>query len=1155
MKLPFRMLRAVALGAGWLGLMMVASAAGSAGYYRFPALHDDTIVFTAEGDLWRVGVSGGSAHRLTAHPALEQLPAISPDGQQVAFTGQYEGQTEVCVMPLAGGAVTRLTYEGEAGGALVRGWTADGKILYSTVHYSTLPNRQLVAIDPATRERTFVPLAQADEGVYDAGGRTLFFTRLSTQSSHAKRYAGGTAQNLWRFDPGASEARPLTADYAGTSRWPMFWEGRVYFASDRDGTMNLWSMQPDGTDLRQLTRHDDFGVKNPSLHAGRIIYQNGADLWLLNLASGKSALVPITLASDFDQWREKWVAKPLDYVSGLALSPSGDRVALTVRGQVFVAPVTQGRLVEATRQPGVRFRQASFFPDGKSLLALSDESGEVEFWRVPANGVGPREPLTKDGNVLRLRGVVSPDGNWIASAERDQELWLFHTKSGEKRRVAVSGRQSFDEADLAWSPDSLWLAYVNAGSNEYSSIYLYSVGGANSTAVTSERTDSSSPAWSPDGKWLYFLSERSLQSVVRAPWGLRQPEPFFDRPVKIYQLALAAGTRRSPFQPDDELMTDKKESEKKDVERKEPDQKAEGKNPETKKPTETDPQPVGERKAEEMNAKAKAKGERAATMAKTVSPAPAATETKAVSVVVDLKEIASRLWEVPVPAGNYSRLGVTEKTLFFFDHASTAAPEPANRLVAVEIKNKDVETVTIADGLATYDLSDDGKKLLLRRKDDLFVIDAAAKAAPASLDKNKVNLSGLKFSYLPRENWRQIFRDAWRLHRDYFYDAGMHGVDWPTNLAKHLPLVDRVTDRAELNDLLSYMMSEMSALHTAVTPGDVRGAPEEEVAPPASLGARLKKDPAGGGWRIEHIYAADPDYPEQLSPLRRPGQSINDGDVIESINGVAVLSVPDPEALLRNQAGRQVLLRIKPASGEAFEAIVNPINAADAASLRYADWELERRRRVEQAGEGKIGYVHLRAMGTTDYNQWARDFYPVIDRGGLILDLRHNRGGNIDSWVLSRLLRQPWMWWSPRFSDPRSNMQSTFGGHLVVLVNEWTSSDGETTANGVRHLGLGRTIGTRTWGGGIWLRGINTLIDRGVITAAEMGSFIPGEGWVIEGPGFTPDVIVDNNPAAVFRGADPQLDAAVAWLRELIAKGPKYPAPVPPAPMDRTLKR
>lgn len=1074
----------------FLPLVASADSQGPLGYYRFPTLHEDTVVFTAEGDLWRVPVSGGIAQRLTTHAGLEQVPAISRDGRTIAFSAQYEGQTEVCVMPLSGGPVTRLTYEGESSGALVRGWTADGRILYSTLHYATLPFRQLVLLDPVSKNRTFVPLAQADEGTYDESGKTLIFTRLAPQSSHAKRYRGGTAQNLWKWREGASEATPLTADYAGTSRWPLWWKNRIYFASDREGTMNLWSMTLDGNDLKPLTKHTDFGVKNPSLSQGKIVYQNGPDLWFLNVTTGENRPLSITLASDLEQEREQWVTKPMSYLTDLALSPTGDRVALTVRGQVFVAPVNPGRLVEVSRQSGVRYRQATFLGDGKSLAVLSDESGEVEFWRTPANGVGERVPITREGTVLRMRGLPSPDGRWIASAERNQELWLFPTGGGEKQKIATSTRNDFDSPDFAWSPDSQWLAYVTSAANDFGVIWLHHLATGTTTAVTSDRTHSSQPAWSPDGKWLYFLSERTLRSAIRAPWGLRQPEPFLDRSTKVYQLALAAATERSPFQPDDELSTPPKE-------------------------------PSSPKKLEGSQ------------------PPP---------VTVDLDGLSSRLWEVPVPAGNYSQLSVNDKALFVFDRARGVTESNA-RLLAIEIKNREVELVTVSENLSSYTLSADGKKILFRRSDDLFVIDAAAKAAPSgpALDKNKVNLSALKFSFQPRESWRQMFTDAWRLHRDYFYDPGMHGVDWEAQYQRHLPLIDRVRDRSELNDVLSYMMSELSALHTAVVPGDVRTAPEGETASPASLGARLLRDEPSGGWRIDRIYEGDPDYPDKRSPLAQPGARLTPGDIITQINGRGTLDVTDIGALLRHQAGRQVLLEVSSSRrASPFQVVVTPVSSADAADLRYSDWEYSRRKQVEQATKNQIGYVHLRAMGPTDYSQWARDFYPVIDRPGLILDLRNNRGGNIDSWILSRLLRRTWMWWAPRFGTTFSNMQSTFRGHLVVLVNESTASDGETMANGVRHLGLGTVIGTRTWGGGIWLRSVNTLVDRGIISAAENGSFMAEEGWVIEGDGLTPDHIVDNNPASTYRGDDKQLSAAIAKLQELIAQDPR---PIPTAPL------
>lgn len=1090
---------------------LAASEATAVGYYRFPSLHGEVVVFTAEGDLWKASIKGGAAQRLTTHAGLEQLASISHDGKWLAFTAQYEGPLEVYVMPLSGGLPKRLTYEGET--ALVRGWTPDGRVMYSTLHQATLPHRIVNTIHPATGEATRIPLAQADEIVVSPDGSTIFFTRFAPQSSQAKRYSGGTAQSIWRYAPGDAEAKPLTGNYNGTSRWPMLSSNRIVFASDRDGTMNLWSMRMDGTDLRQHTRHTDFGVKNPSSHQGRVVYQNGADLWICDLSSDRTSKLSLSIASDFDQMREKWVRKPLDFLTESSLSPDGDRVALTVRGQVFVAPVGQGRLVELTRRSGVRYRQASFMPDGKNVLLLSDESGEVEFWKTAANGLASASQLTRDANTLRMRGIVSPDGKWLAYSERDQELWMMPLEGGEKRLIRRSQSVSFDSPDWAWSPDSRWLAFVDAPSRSgQSSVYLHEAASGKTLTATSVRVHSFSPAWSPDGKWLYFLSDRALQTVVPAPWGLYQPEPQFTKPTKIYMLALGA-EQRSPFQPRDELAGRAQNDET-------------GKNGKDS----GDKDPMG---MPSDGPKAKSSG---ASAAKT-------------PVTVKLQEegLQERLWEVPVPAGSYSGLEVADKCLFVTDRDGAK-----RRLAAIEIKTRDVELTTVLADVGNWSLSADRKKLLVRKGDELYVIDAAAKA-PDKLEKSKVDLSSLKFSYQPRESWRQMFTDAWRLHRDYFYDKGMHGVDWRANLQKHLPLVERVTDRYELADALGYMMSELSALHTAVLPGEVRTG--EDNVPVASLGAAFEPNAEPAGLRIAKIFGGDPDFLEQRAPIALPGINLRTGDILLAVNGKPVATGAELGAALRLQAGKQVHLRVQPVAGGApIERIVKPLTAEEAASLRYASWEYERRLRVENAGSGNIGYVHLRAMGQNDMNQFAREFYPVHDRPGLVLDLRHNRGGNIDSWIISRLSRRAWMWWAPRDGDLYPNLQYAFRGHIAVLVDSGTASDGETLANGLRRLGLARLFGTRTWGGGVWLRSINTLVDKGIVTAAEFGTFIDGEGWTVEGTGLTPDEFVDNLPAATFSGKDAQLEAAIAWLKSQLAKDPR-PQPKSPPPYPTPAKR
>ncbi len=1090
------------------------------GYYRFPAIHGDTIIFAAEGDLWRVDRRGGVATRLTTHPAEETHPAISPDGKTLAFSAAYEGPTEVYTMPIDGGLPARRTFEGEGGrtGAVVVGWTPGGEVLYATSHETGLPGVDLARIDPATGRRALVPLAQASEGVYAPDGKTLFFTRFAFQGSHTKRYKGGTAQSLWRYMDGAAEAVPLTADFAGTSKSPMLWQGRIYFVSDRDGTMNLWSMDENGKDLRQLTHHQGWDVTSPDLSDGRIVYQLGADLRIFDIAANQDAPVPIRLISDFDQMRETWVKKPMDFLTAARLSPDGNRIVLTARGQVFVVPAKEGRIVEVTRKPGVRYRESRFLPDGKSVIALSDESGEVEFWKFPANGVGTPEQLTSDAKVLRWEGEPSPNGRWLAHHDKDQQLWLLDLKTRKQKRIAVSTAAFGEFQDLAWSPDSRWLAWAIPESNSFTRIYLYQVETGKTVPVTSNRFNSASPTWSRDGKWLYFLSDRSLNTLVRSVWGPRQPDPYLTATTGIFGIALKKDTR-SPFQPPDELHPAKPKDKDKEEEETPPDTVA------------------GKDEKGKDKAKEKAKGEEEEDKAR-----------KPPRVQIDLDGLSSRLYEVPVPPGNYESLQASEDHLFWIS-VQPGLMEDMRALQAVPFDWEKTDPKTVLAGLEDYDLSADGKKLMIRKMDDLYVVDAGDATAgddglsDKELEKARVDLSKWTFPFDPREQWQQMFREAWRLERDYFYDPRMHGVDWPAMLEKYRPLSLRVTSRGELDDLLGQMVSELSALHTFVRSEPRKGDEDVEI---ASLGAELARDEAAGGWKITHIYRSDPDLPADAGPLRAPGVDVEDGDVIESVNGVSSLSTRDLGSLLRNQADKQVLLRVKDArTRKSRDVVVKPVSPKDAADLRYSDWEYSRRLAVEEKGKGEIGYVHLRAMGGQDYTSWARDFYPVFDRPGLIIDVRNNKGGNIESWILAKLLRKAWFWWQPRTGEPYSNMPYAFRGHLVVLVNESTASDGEAFAEGVKRLKLGPVLGSRTWGGEIWLSSSNILVDKGIATAAEFGVYGPEGIWLIEGHGVDPDIVVENAPHATFEGKDAQLDAAIKYLQEKIKA---EPVPVPKAP-------
>ena len=1077
-------------------------AQGTKGYYRFPAIHQDTIAFVAEGDIWTVGRQGGQARRLTSHPSEETHPQISPDGRTIAFAARYEGPTETYTMPLAGGAPIRRTFEAEP--SIPVGWTPGGKLIYNTWHYSTLPDEQLCILDLSSGGVQRVPLSQASDGAMKGDG-TIFFARPRFHRQNAKRYQGGTARNIWKFVDGADEAVKLTTFTPRECHSPMIWSDRVYFATDRDGTMNIWSMNEEGGDLRQHTKHSGLDVQSPSLGHGRIVYQLGADLWLLDIETGIHQTVPITLVSDLDQLREKWIAKPAQHLTSVHVHPAGESVVLTSRGRVFVAPVKHGRLVRVSRKKGVRYRAATFMPDGEQLLTLSDETDELEFWTLPARGIGEPRQITSDATILRWGGVPSPNGKYIASADKNYDLWIINIETGERQKIS-HGRDGIRGAH--WSPDSRWLVFSEAAVNTFYQLHLYDTQQSTTTVLTSDRVNSFAPAWSSDGNWLYFVSDRNLVSIVSGPWGPRQPEPYFDKPTKLFRLALRKGVR-SPFQPGDELENGEEDNDKdKDKDKEKTDADGKGAAQESS----------GSKNEDEQNGD---------------QPEP---------IVIEVAGIQQRVKEIPAPAAVHRNLAANEKALFWQEIAG--GPNGTSSVMALEFGN-DKEPQRVASDISSFELSADGKKLMIQKKGgDIFVVDAAPKSADLEA-KNKVDLSAWSYSIDVREDWRQIFVDAWRLHRDYFYDPNMHGVNWKAVREKYAPMVERVTTRAELSDVIGQMVGELSALHTAVRGGDHREGPDDVVLP--TLGARLQRDENAGGYRIDYIYKSDPDYPKELSPLADPDIDVVEGDIIESINGESVLAYPDPHLLLRNQQGRQVLIRIRsPRDKDSREVIVTP--TSNEFSLRLRDWQYSRRLRVEEAGKGKIGYVHLSAMGGRNITEWYRNFYPVFRRQGLIIDVRHNRGGNIDSLILEKLLRRAWFYWKDRVSTPYWNMQYAFRGHLVVLCDEHTASDGEAFTEGFRRLGLGKVIGTRTWGGEIWLSSSNRLSDGGIATAGEAGVYGPERTWLIEGHGVDPDIVVDNLPHATFKGEDAQLSAAIAHLLKTIEEDPREMPKPPPYP-------
>ncbi len=1079
-----------------------ATVSAENGYYRSPSVHQDTVVFSAEGDLWSVATSGGRARRLTTHAAEEAEARISPDGRWIAFSASYDSAVEAYVMPIEGGPPRRLSFDGAR--IWVQGWTAENEVLYASENLSGPSRRRVLrAVDPASlRERT-LPLYDVNEAAVSKDGKTLYFTRFGLQltGDNARGYRGGAMAQLWKFDlAGKTEAVRIGAELKAALSRPMWWNERLYFVSDADGVHNLWSMRGDGRDPQQHSRHTEFDVRSASLGSGQIVYQNGADLRRFDIASGDDRVINIDLVSDFEQRRQRWLRDASKYLTDIRVADDGTQAILTARGKIVLAATGTRRRVEIAVPDQHRARAAVLSKDGKQVYAISDIDGRNEIWRFAADGSKDSKQLTRDGTAHRWRLYPSPDGKWLAHDDKRGQLWLLNLASGDNRLVD-QGPKVGDDAyvNVTWSTDSHYLAIARAqGERQIIQLHIYDLADRKLRSLGTDRYNAYAPAFSPDGQWLYFLSERNFVASPGAPWGDRNLGPGFDRRTKVYAYGLQAKAR-FPFLPADELHPDKK--------------------PDT------------------ADAKAADDGTR-------TQPDKAPADAKLPAL--DWTGIESRLYEIPVAAGNYRRLSVDAQRLYLLDSAAGDGAKPL--ILTVEINAKAPSPETYLTDVADFQLSADRSKLLIvKHKDDgpgdIFIVDPAAKA-PEDLSKEQVRLADWALAINPRQEWQQMFVDAWRMHRDFSFDPGMRGVDWNAVRSRYEPFLARVSDRAELDDLLGQMSAELGILHSQVRGGEFRKDAENAVA--ASLGAAFQRD--AKGVRISHIYRTEAELPGARGPLQQPGVDVVVGDVIVAVNGRAVREAAQIAEQLQNQSGQQVLLDIERA-GKPRQQLVRPVAADGDAMLRYNDWVQQTRSKVDAASAARIGYLHLRAMGPNDIASFTRDFYASHDRDGLIIDVRRNRGGNIDSWIIEKLLRRTWAFWQDEQSTPYWNMQQGFRGHLVVLIDPLTYSDGETFAAGIKALDLAPLIGQRTAGAGIWLSDRNRLSDNGSARVAENGQFGADGRWLIEGHGVSPDIEVENLPFESYNGRDRQLEAALEYLeRKLKAEPISRPQaqPIPP---------
>ena len=763
----------------------LAALAGETGYYRWPVVHGEELVFASEGDLWRAPRGGGAAVRLTTHPEEESRPTILPDGRWLAFNAHYDGAMEVYVMPLSGGAPTQLTFEG--GGTAVRGWTADGKVLFrSSTAPGTTP-RLLRTVDMDNLNVETLPLMAANLATFAGDGRTLFFTRfgLSLRNDNAILYRGGGMAQLWRYKlDGDAEAVRLAVDFGTPIRHPMWWNGRIYYVSDKSGVDNIWSVDETGDDARQHTRFDDWQLRNPRLNDGEIVYQRGADLFRYDVRGGKETKIMLTLVSDRDYGRMRWLKNPIKYLETSLMGAEGESVALTARGRVAVAFPGDRRRVVLDVPGQARARAAVVGAKGDWVYVVLDQDRYGEIWRYPSDGRGPPEKLT-DGSDAHIWGIYpAPDAQLVLIDDKRGRLWSLDVETGDKLRIDTSESgvdQPFE--GFAWSSGGRYVAYSTFDVRSIRRLVLHDLKSGRRENVTSGKYDSYAPAFSADNKWLYFVSDRNFVAAPSHPWGDRIMGPVFDKRGKLFALQLDPKAH-FPFASADELTN-------------------------------------------------------AATEETSDQGGKAETKTKDIEIVFD--GLSNRLWEVPVAPGNYGALAANGNFLYVLVRNGKSS-----HLNFIAINSDKPKLKIFARNVKGFALAADGRTLFYRtnvgRNFTLALVPATG-GLPKDLSIYTLRIRDWRIGIDPRAEWRQMLLDAWRLHRDFAFDQTLRGVDWNAVLEKYIPFSERIGHRSELDDILGQMIAEFGVLHSQIRPGDLPR--DNENGAPAFLGAEFSSASRG----------------------------------------------------------------------------------------------------------------------------------------------------------------------------------------------------------------------------------------------------------------------------------------------------------------------
>ncbi len=1088
------------LGAALLLFLLLPSAVRTAPpetrLLRQPDISKDAVVFVYAEDLWIAPRTGGEARRLTSHPGDEVYPKFSPDGKWIAFTGEYDGNADVYIIPSEGGEPRRLTYH--PANDMVLGWTPDSKKVLFRSNRASAPAATtrlfLVSIDGGLEE--MLPVPRASLTSFSPDGQKIAYNPTSQEFRTWKRYRGGWNNYIGIYDLKRNSYEEIPRSGA-LDQFPMWRGNAVYFISDRDGTMNLYRYDLGSKQTRKLTNYTEYDVKWPSAGADAIVYENGGLLYSYDLASSKVAHIPITVSSDLTTARPE-IKSVSNMIRSFELSPTGVRALVEARGDIFTIPAEHGSIRNLTDTPGVHEQNAVWSPDGKWIAYLSDRSGEFEIYLRPQKG-GDEVRVTSDGECYRYGPKWSPDSKKLAYWDKKQRLYYVDVDA--KQPVLVDQAENGLDGTPAWAPDSRWLAFAKNEQNQATAIYLYSLEKSQVTRVTEDFYNNVNPAFDQNGKYLYFLSDRFFYPSSGV---LDQRYNYYDT-RGIFALVLKSG-EASPFAPQIDDEKDASDAKKPEAAQKS-ESKAEAKPDETKS---SDEKPA-EKKAE-------------------VKP-----------TTIDLDGLGSRIVQVPVPAGMYKHLEARNNTIFYLsntiestENGRPGAP-PRATLHMFDIAKRDDKV--LLTGIDNYDLDHDGKKVIYRAGPANFgIIDAAA---GKKVGDGKLDLSSLQTRVDPRAEWKEIFHEAWRVERDFYWDPAMEGLNWKLIGARYEALLPWVAHRGDLSYVIGEMIAELSTSHTYVQGGDL---PDRPRIGTGLLGVDFALD--NGYYKLAKIYRGENWDEATRSPLTEPGLKVKEGDYLIAVNGAAVRAPANPYSFFENLAGKIVTLKIndQPSDQGAWEITVKTV--ASETGLRYYDWVESRRKIVSDATGGRIAYMHVPDTAISGLQAFDKYFTGQIGKEGLIIDERYNSGGFVPDFFTEKLQRRLLANVSPREGKDQTVPGAAIFGPKVMIVNELAGSGGDAFPWFFQEGKIGPVVGTRTWGGLVGIDRSIPLMDGGAVTAPETAFWAPDRGghWIVENHGVDPDYVVEQRPDLEVAGHDPQLEKAIELAKQALDKEPKPPS-------------